>query len=180
VRRASVRAGVAIVLTAALAMAVVGCRAVLGIDPLELVDAGPDSPSPEASPDKDASGGRDTSVDAPTPDSAGPPDANEYAACVAQGTMCRPCCHMTYQASNMELTNDVLTNGCVCGPTGQCSTECASALCLMPPQNSSMTCSVCYDMAILQPTSQECMQGVQTCRNSATCRDVIDCLMACP
>jgi hypothetical protein len=179
-----VRSGVAAAL-AALAMALVACRAVLGIDALELADAGP---SPEAAPESDsASGGRDTSVDVaidvPTHDSppeGAPADANPYAACVAQGTMCRPCCHMSYPSANMELTNDVVTNGCLCGPTGQCSTECASALCAMPPQGGSMACSVCYDMAILPPTSQPCIQGVQTCQGSATCRDVIDCLMACP
>jgi hypothetical protein len=191
----TLRAVVAAGPVAAFALALFACRAVLGIDQLELADAAPDSALPEASSGHEAappaeSGAvdapADSAIDVETFDGpsreAAPPDANPYSACVAEGQMCRPCCHMSYNAANMELTNDVIMGGCLCGMTG-CASECSTSLCAMPPQggaNVPMTCNMCYDTVVLPPTSQACMQAVATCRGSATCRDIIDCLMACP
>jgi hypothetical protein len=199
----------------AFAVGLSACRAALGIEQLDLVDAGGDATAPavtqgieagldRVTPESGAetatgttmpeTGAPETAAEASVPEAgpqeaapreAAPPEtgaSNPYAACVAMGTMCRPCCRQTYMQANIELTQDV-TMGCLCGPSGSCQTDCSASLCSMTaPMGTAptMACGMCFDMAVLPPVPAQCVNAVAQCKSSATCRDVIDCLDACP
>jgi hypothetical protein len=176
------------------------CRGVLGIENLELVDAGDGgemradtSVGPESGTAE--SGGQDAAQDdvtspdsAPSVDSSPPPsdgagpDASPYAMCVAEGQMCRPCCRTTYLSANTVFTQLAGTDGCLCGASGQCQSECVASICASPPNGSTpvMACNSCFDMAVISPTASACMSADQTCEGEPSCQDVIDCLNSCP
>lgn len=154
----------------------VGCRGIIGIEPLEIADGGPD-----AAPD--ARGGVDGSAEGGGGEAgggdAGGGDASPYAACVQQGAMCRPCCHTTFNTANQQLMQGARSGGCFCADAGgECQSECAASLCAgaMPD----MTCGPCIDNAVLSPSTPTCMQAVSHCEASQSCRDIIDCMKACP
>src|SRR5207237_7713264 len=86
-----------------LLVALCGCRAAIGIEPLELGD-----------------GSTDAKIDSAA--DTGPSDS---CATMPDNMACRNCCHMTYGTGFNTLESDMLGAMCICG-AGKCTTECAS------------------------------------------------------
>ena len=189
--------------------AFVGCRGVLGIEPLELVDGGSDgsvaesgvdatsegspgeaAPS-EAAPGTDAQADADgqadaeaqANADAQADADAGPPsDAGNpiFAACAAEGGNCRPCCKSNFMQENNALVATMIASGCICG-TGLRGEECDGSTCTGggPPTG---TCAMCTDNALFPPSpppSAACMQAATDCATDGGCGSVVQCLQGC-
>jgi hypothetical protein len=161
-----------------LPIALLACRGIIGIEPLELSDSGMDA----------SAGGDATSHDASTdagggPDTAGPADGGDpYAQCATQGGGCRPCCHTNFASAFNALPLYLRDAGCICG-TGQCSdvaTGCAQQTCANPPQPPQPPCGPCIDTIMLQkPLAGSCDKGATDCMNDPTCKQAVECLRAC-
>jgi hypothetical protein len=192
-------AGAAMVLASLLAP---GCRGVLGIEPLELVDGaaadgaqadggvdatpdtstGPDAGSTDGGTDADAAAdagaGADTGADGGGPSDAG---ADGVAACFAEGGNCRPCCKTSFAGATGRLTGYMVQDGCICGDAGACSTECATSSCTGSTSPPPGTCAMCSDNAILQPpVGAACEQALSDCKGDPTCAPAAACLQNCP
>src|SRR5262249_38327390 len=83
-----------------------GCRAVLGVDTLELTDGGADAGQGDAAADADAR---------PSGDGG---DAAQ--SCAAQGVDCRKCCRDALGDRLGDLEQIGLSTGCLCGANGIC------------------------------------------------------------
>jgi hypothetical protein len=169
-----------------------GCRGVLGIEPLELVDGGDatqaDAPGNDATNDagSEATPGTDGPVEAEASvdaDAGSPVDAapDILAICANEGGMnCRPCCKSSLATQTGALIGYMLSSGCICGG-GQCAAECDSSLCGAAPGPPPMACANCSDMAVLGPStiSGPCTTAINDCRNDNACAAAIECLQGC-
>jgi serine/threonine-protein kinase len=153
------------------------------------IDAGPADTGPAvdvATPSDDASddSGDDSGDDAGAVDSGGfqvgPFDASAYAACTNQPASCHDCCTSTYTSAKAELIGRMYNSGCLCGT---CINECSATWCANPPETDAGTaniCSTCVTLEMVDPMTASCVQSLQDCQNSATCRDAVQCVYACP
>ena len=160
-----------------------GCRAVLGIDDLVVVDAGDGS-------EAGATGGGDSGRDAVAGDGgpasggdggrsdSGPP-LTDVSACVTSGD-CRQCCRQTYGARFGELEKLGRATGCICG-AGLCAADCASSACKSAPTMPEMgVCGQCVDDA-LSSSAPACAQARAQCQSQGdACEPAATCLAACP
>lgn len=169
------------------ALAGVGCRAVIGIDPLELADAGADA-SIDAS--DGAAGDAGSAGDAAVADAnveaeaaAVFPDASaSIADCVDAGAAeCRKCCRDTFKLQVTQLETDAINAGCICG-AGQCTDTangCAEQACASPRKEPTQPCGPCEDIAFLSATAP-CASARTACDHDPACAAALDCMTACP
>ena len=158
-RRALVAIGCALV-------ALASCRAVVGVEPLELVDA--------AAAGADAASGHDGGDASPGGDS-GRTDT-----CTA-GSQCRGCCREAYPtAFNDVLPRLLVQTSCVCG-SGLCAQECATATCASPPTAPVPPCGPCTDQAVTSPSpTPACANAIAQCRQNPDCAPALNCMQSCP
>ncbi len=166
---------VAIASVAAAAL-IVGCRAVLGIEELDVAsDAGGGEGGADAATD---ALGIPASLGAEVLAEAGPPGSE----CKTAGN-CKMCCRDNVQlrAQFAELQKKANTAMCICAaPANVCSTECAGAGC--PPMGGGdpMRCGTCVDTTFeTAPLSAQCQVAASACGGDPSCRDALACLNSC-
>lgn len=147
------------------AVSLVACRGIVGIEDLALVAGGGDGGAAEASADG-AMG--DGSTDA-APDA----DAVQLAQCLSAATECRKCCKDNF-ADFRDLQNNEDARNCFCDTPGECKNDCLSdPYCTadgQPTQGSN--CLRCIDDKF------EAKRCVGKC-TSANCQAGLNCLRAC-
>lgn len=148
-------------------VALLGCRAVLGIEEIEETsDAG--TGTNDAAADSVA-------IDSPIGDGA-VADTNE--AC-PPGPGCNVCCREPFKGTPTlpELEKIAKAAQCICGDAGACSTEC-STICSGPGMPDP-TCIQCLDAVLIGKAKPECQKALQDCANNVTCKPVGECLKTC-
>jgi hypothetical protein len=179
VRRNAARAACAGI---AIAFVLIGCRGVIGIEDLKLVDGGTTG----------TEGGADTGTDAFKPD--GPPPGMDAGGdgsapgCATQAE-CRKCCHENPALNGGatgpgfdKLSAAAVAASCICG-AGKCQTECATASCANPTMPAGMPCGPCIDGLFIKnptpPISTECMNAKAMCNLDPDCMKALACLSSC-
>jgi hypothetical protein len=156
------------------------CRAVLGIEQLELTDA---SPADGSQPPKDGSTAADAGFDAPSPPGDGAPACPQ-----PQGPACYDCCRMTSMPGTQAVTMfagmmQSAGTSCLCGPMGQCQSACASTACSGQMVMPSAACNDCLDQALFPPDGAPpavpCQTAIEGCEDSGACSQVLSCMRAC-
>jgi hypothetical protein len=158
-----------------------GCRGLLDIEDLELVDDARDA-------------GQDGAADValteagPAAD-ARPPDGSSPLAemCRAAGATCAPCCKDNIRGQAPVLEEAMRrAPGCLCGDAGACRAQCRDEVCRLPtpsPPEKGTQCGPCVDGLILARAAA-CLPAFDACRNGAApggnCKEVMECLQACP
>lgn len=165
--------------TAASCIAGLGaCRAVLGIEQLELTDG---------SAPRDGSPAADAGSDAPTSMEGGPPAEGGPACPQPQGPACYDCCRMDMGGTQaLTMFAGMMQSpgvSCLCGPSGQCQSACGSTACsgqMVPP---SSACNDCLDQALFPADggmpSGPCHNAILECEDSGVCSPVLSCMRAC-
>jgi hypothetical protein len=156
---------------AAVALAA-GCRAVLGIEELDLGDAGADAAAAN-------DGGSDASTDAAgdVRDERPPPPPDSGDGCNAKGPQCRECCRIAHGDALGRFQARAFDAGCLCGP---CATDCGPSWCASPSgPPPSMACGGCIDMAITNK-NPPCGKAGDDCAQDPTCAAAVTCLRGCP
>jgi hypothetical protein len=171
-----------------LILTLAGCRAVIGIEPLELADAAGASPASDGGGDvgpalTDASDANTDAADAADAASAdtGPPLLPDGGVCTkALGPDCFMCCHQGFGTSFNRYEELARETACICGTSGLCTSTCSSAICAQPPAPPPppMGCAVCVDSALTGST-QACLQAAGLCDDEADCRNASRCLQFC-
>lgn len=161
---------------AAIAIAVLlgGCRAVLGIEELELKKDGGTDAATDASVDNLVPGDAITSDVALDALGSECRNDSDCLRCCRDNTLLRP------QFS--ELITKASQASCLCtAPMNTCSSECSRAGCPPSgPDSDPMTCNKCVDTTFLSPTlSTTCQNAVSACQGDVTCKDAINCLLSC-
>lgn len=161
------------------------CRGVLGIEQLELTDA---SPADGSQPPKDGAPAADTGLDSPSTED-GPTSPDGPPACPQpQGPPCYDCCRMASMAGGQALmmfAGMMQSPGvsCLCGPSGQCQSECASTACSGQMVMPSMACNDCFDQALFPSDggmpAPTCQTAIHECEDSGVCNQVLSCMRAC-
>jgi hypothetical protein len=151
--------------------ALVACRGVLGIEELELVDAGEDAAGASDAATQ-AEAANDSGLDAPAPVDAGMD--SPFASCGAQGANCPMCCHDNVtMAAFIALDEYGVDAGCICGsgscPPSQCASVCANPS--SPPN-----CGMCTDPVF---AGSACPAVGNACANDPSCAAAIECLRIC-
>lgn len=172
--------GTIVAALASVVLGAAGCRAVLGIDSLELVEAGADA---AVTSDSGIEAGIDAGVDSGIDSGIVGTDASTVpdgtAACVAQGNMCSGCCRGLFTTGIDRLEGFAISAGCICG-AGQCTSSCASTTCATPEvRPAGMVCGGCVDHALVS-NGAGCPQAQNNCANDPQCNDGLRCLKACP
>jgi hypothetical protein len=142
-------------------VALLSCRAVLGIEEIEegTTDAGTGAP--------------DAAADSVGTDSANPADGPPVSACTAMGDQCGRCCRMNAGPAYKEEL-EVIIKPCLC--TGGCADSCKSNLCDGGDPKDT-PCLPCMDQAIRTGT---CPKERDDCTaKSAACKAAYDCLASC-
>jgi hypothetical protein len=187
-----------------LAVMLAGCRGIIGVQDLSLVDgaaqdgAGAEPGTTEddattlddATSPEDAGGGRPGEDappgDAPPPfDGGSPPPPLDAAvvpgSCSGQCNQCMGTCRQAAApATNDALVQALIRSSCLCGAAGCTSAStCGTTSCdLGAPQPPSMACAMCMDTFIKSP-SPECMQGLTECAKDSACSSLISCMNGC-
>ena len=152
-----------------------GCRAIIGIDELDVVgDGGPDG---GVGPKLDAA--LDAAGDAAVIDSAIPPAPIDAGCQNTTGMACGMCCRSSgaLMPAFAQLDRVLVDNQCICGTSGKCVTDCAASACT--GGNSVMQCGACIDGVIRQPMTTQCMAAATACMNDVACRDSLGCFGSC-
>ena len=149
---------------AAVAVMLVACRGVLGIEDLEVV--------------KDGGTSNEGGVDAPgdrlvvgdvVPDV---PISVFDAGCQSKtGSSCGSCCHMALGMQFEKLQQTAFMQKCVCGGAA-CGgpTECGETLCKMDG-GMEIGCGACVDMQTKMPAPGACTTAAEACERDPNCRD---------
>lgn len=131
-------------------VAMVGCRAVLGIEDLPGDGGGSSSGASSSGSTSGDSGGKDGAPGFDAGDGAVKGDAG----CSGAGQVadCIKCCRDDFQG-NMQFDNLVRGSQCICGAGSPCAGQCggASGFCDGgDPKTVGMTCFACSDPQLLQ------------------------------
>jgi len=146
--------------------ALVACRGILGVEELELADAGA------------ADAGKDALADTVNPSETSTTDTGSVFDAGCRGVDCPKCCRMGYGPDLDQVGNIGVTKGCFCnGPNAKCVTECAAGLCANKPP--AEPCGPCIDMQIRNPTTKECQDTITECLGKENCKKAILCLQSC-
>ena len=147
-------------------VALLSCRAVLGIEELE-------------DPTSDGGAGTDGGADAATDsartdaDTGVPPGDGGSGACVSEGGACGRCCRDQAGPAYKDQLEPIL-KPCLCD--GGCTTQCSTNLCAGgDPKDTA--CLPCMDDAIRNGV---CKQERDQCNQTPSCKAVYDCLASCP
>jgi hypothetical protein len=150
-------------------VALLSCRAVLGIEEIE-----------EGTPDGGGAG-TDAAADSVQTDSAteAATDTGVDTGC-AKGPSCNVCCREPYKGVGgtlPELEKVAKAAGCICG-AGNCNTECPE-LCGDAGGQPQPTCIQCLDTELVNGTLPACGKALDDCVKNATCAPVGSCLKGC-
>jgi hypothetical protein len=147
-------------------IALLSCRAVLGIEEIEdgTSDGGTGTP--------------DAAADSVGTDSANVVDSGPDTGC-APSADCNVCCRKPLMGSQAlpELEKVAIKAGCICGDAGLCATDCAP-IC----NNTGMpqpSCIQCLDTALLNGAKLECGKALDDCVANTTCKPMGECLRGC-
>jgi hypothetical protein len=177
-----------IVSCAVAVLALMGCRGVLGIEPLGLEGDG----GSEGDASVDAAGTPDaTTTDGMTVADTSPvdtgPDLNlpppvepmlpDGGFCSSDQSTCRPCCRTNFQNAFGAYQHYAMQTGCVCG-SGLCQSECATADCTNPPGPRVDTCARCLDNA-LKGSTEPCELAAVDCTYDGNCANAVNCFRKC-
>jgi hypothetical protein len=155
----------------AIALALVACRGVIGIEDLAL-DKKADGGGTEAG-GIDGGGTDATKVDGGGSDAGG---------CKVSGN-CRMCCRddLTIRPGFGTLEALTADAGCLCAV---CGADCTATTCASPPvMGMNMPCNMCADDLFTNPTNfgaPKCQDAKAKCMNDPTCKAALDCMVSCP
>ncbi len=151
-------------------VALLSCRAVLGIEELEVVDGGAGS---DAGADGSSDGGPDARADAPT--DAGGGAKTDVSACVAKPDLkdCSMCCRDSFPTAVpvMEQT----FKACVCASPCATTNGCDTTLCAGKAV-AGTDCPKCVDDVV---RNGSCKKESDECANSPSCEPALTCLRSC-
>jgi hypothetical protein len=189
-------------LVAFAAIALCGCRAVLGIETLTVDEdastpnedgavndsAGDTTVPPTGDDGKD--GASDSALDAPAdhagPQPDGPPGASD-AGCADAGQMCPVCCRNTLPTAVGRLEAYAIDAGCLCNPGNASATcyadagNCGSTVCENDfSAQLDMGCANCVDPTIGPGNACSGATPKNECTSDPSCRPYLDCLGSCP
>lgn len=152
-------------------VALLGCRAIVGIEPTELNDAGDQG-------DAGDDGATGTDGSAKGDDGGVPADGGADGAplCTGNPGDCLHCCRDLDKQANGALEGYMKSTGCLCG-AGACVSECASSTCTDPPGAPQSTCVQCIDGLIHDGT---CGAAFDACKGDQNCAIAAQCIEACP
>lgn len=148
-------------LAAGVVLALVGCRALVGIDDLEFRPGpgqGPNGTS--GGPDDADGGGRDKCM---------------------RDMDCRKCCKDSYEALRRTFEGNGAGVSCVCDPNAPCTAICADAgqVCGVPmapdPDGGPNACAACVDDVLRRPGACN-----PSCNGDQGCMDGLSCIQNCP
>jgi hypothetical protein len=173
------------VMAAALVL-VAGCRAVLGIEPLDDVDGGTETDGgtvKDATLADTSTDAADASVSTDAADTSAPTDAADTSPppnpCADAGPNCNMCCRNGSGPAEHLLEQYSIEAGCVCGAT-TCGPECADGgFCAGQGPPVPMSCGQCVGTA-LGASSPPCEAAQATCTGDPSCAPVLECLKGCP
>lgn len=151
-------------------VALLSCRAVLGIEELELVDGGAATgPGQDASTD----GAPDAGGDAPSDGGGGA--KTDVAACASKTDLrdCSMCCRDSFPAAAGELEQTF--KGCVCAAACAATEGCDTTLCTGGSVGGT-NCPKCIDEVV---RGGACIKESDQCARSATCEPALTCLLSC-
>jgi hypothetical protein len=183
VRRAYLVVGVVMVLAG-------GCRSVLGIDSLEVIEAGTTEEagvaggdaSGEAAVPGDAEGkGTDGGGNVADGSAPGVDAAPELPDCAPSGANCNMCCRGDPALGEHSLEQYAIEAGCFCGATSMCPECTSTTFCNGTGQPPPMTgtCGPCLGTA-LDADGGPCAAARRECGRDPSCAPVLDCLATCP
>ena len=148
-----------------------GCRAVLGIDELELASDAGDGAARDAPSDVLDAQAADTGADAPVTSSC------------ARAADCPKCCRedVSLRDGFGRLERLAADAGCICG-AAPCQQECSPGSCAAPGGGpSTPTCGGCVDMQSRPPSgSAPCTTAKARCAADLQgCKPALDCITSC-
>lgn len=149
-------------------VALLSCRAVLGIEDIEegTTDGGAGTP--------------DAAADSVGTDSATATDtgAGTDSGC-AKGGNCNVCCRIPFMGTSTlpELEKVAKAAGCICG-AGKCNAECPE-ICGGEAGMPQPTCIQCIDDELINGTFGPCGKALDDCAANATCKPIAPCFQAC-
>jgi hypothetical protein len=151
-------------------VALLSCRAVLGIEDIEegAADGGTTGDAATDSVGTDSATG-DTGVDTGV-------DAGPNAECLAMaGTECGKCCRTSNMTGNGQLEQAL--KPCLCADGGCANDACkTTSICGGASEPKDTPCIPCVDGMV---KSSSCLVGRDECAKTPTCKAAYDCLAAC-
>jgi hypothetical protein len=141
-----------------------GCRGIIGIEDLNVADAGVDG-------GKDSGGSSSSSSSSSGGGEGGAPDAG--GPCVGKtGPECGKCCRDNFRDGVAQLEANAKNTGCICGAgPSSCATECATEIYAGNPPIAGGACSPCIDQQLRTPACKNARDACNTdaCRTAAAC-----------
>lgn len=152
-------------------VALLSCRAVLGIEELEVGDGG--AATTDAGADAPRDGGLDARSDAPT--DAGGGAKTDVAACAAKADLkeCSICCRDSFAAAAGQLEQTF--KPCVCASACAATEGCDTTLCAGGNAGGT-NCPKCIDEVV---RNGSCKKESDDCERSSGCEPALTCLRAC-
>ena len=146
-----------------------GCRAVIGLEGLHVVDA-----SAEASGEEGGDAATSDSSDAS--DASLTDDVTIIIQC-CKSSDCRRCCKGAFPQANARFEQAARSAGCICAGANTCAVECNTSSCATPPVAPTTGCAPCLDGQLTGPA---CSSARAACKTDLQCAPAATCLEACP